>query len=169
MIVKIISGFQRGADIAAIRAAKAKGLETGGCMPLNFLTLDGPMPQYATLYGATQHSSAKYPPRTYQNVRDSDGTMRFAIDWQSRGELCTLKAITSYGKPYHDVDLAMPWTEETLIAATRWIIKHDIRVLNVAGNAIRTIEPRVELFVTQIIEAVQMYETLTPCKTKSPS
>ena len=51
-IKKIISGFQTGADIGGILAAKRLGLETGGTMPKGFRTEDGPRPEFAELYGA---------------------------------------------------------------------------------------------------------------------
>jgi len=41
-------------------------------------------------------------------VRESDGTIRLAFDFTSRGEKCTLTAIKDYGKPYIDVDLSNP-------------------------------------------------------------
>jgi hypothetical protein len=90
---KIISGAQNGADIAGLEVAKRFGYETGGSIPFGYKTLDGPKPEYKNLYGIVVHSSSSYVPRTRQNVKDSDGTIRLAYNFQSRGEICTLRAI----------------------------------------------------------------------------
>lgn len=137
MITKIISGAQTGADIAGLHTAKKFGIETGGWMPRGFITQDGPRPQYQEWYGIAEHSSHLYPPRTYLNVKESDGTMRFAANFHSSGELCTLKAIRQYNRPCFDVDLLHP-EPHSIQKAIAWISDNNIRVLNVAGNAERT-------------------------------
>jgi hypothetical protein len=53
MLECVISGFQTGADIAGIFAARDHGIPAGGAVPRGFLTEDGPRPDYAELYGAT--------------------------------------------------------------------------------------------------------------------
>lgn len=131
MLEKIISGFQDGADISGIITAKKFGLDVGGCMPKGFLTSSGLKPEYTFLYNAYEHKSNKYPPRTFENVKNSDGTIRFADDFNSAGEKCTLKAINQYNKPYIDVDKNNP-IDHTLVVD--WIIKNNIKILNVAGN-----------------------------------
>ena len=68
MIELVISGFQSGADIGGIRAANAVGLRTGGWMPRNFLTEEGDRPEYEGWYGAKEHWSPDYPPRTRMNI-----------------------------------------------------------------------------------------------------
>jgi len=128
---KVISGGQRGADQGGLAAAHDMGLETGGWAPLGWITLNGAMPSLETL-GLHQHNSPKYPPRTYANVKDSDGTIRLAYDFNSSGERCTFKAISYYEKPYFDVDLN---DTPFVFDVTDWIDKHEIVVLNVAGNA----------------------------------
>lgn len=49
--MKIISGGQIGADIAALRAAKEHGLETGGWATSRFMTRYGPLPSMGDVYG----------------------------------------------------------------------------------------------------------------------
>lgn len=132
---KIISGGQSGADIAGLETAKKYGYETGGTLPFGYKTLDGPKPDYKELYGVTAHSSSSYVPRTRQNVRDSDGTIRLAYNFESRGEICTLRAIEDYKKPHFDVNLSDP---PPVLSVTEWISCHKIAVLNVAGNAEQT-------------------------------
>ena len=63
-ILKIISGRQTGVDIAALRAAKCMGLQTGGWMPMGFRTLDGPHPEYAEEFGMFAHRASNYSART---------------------------------------------------------------------------------------------------------
>lgn len=49
-VSKVISGGQIGVDIAALRAAEAEGVETGGFAPFGFMTLRGPTPELGTRY-----------------------------------------------------------------------------------------------------------------------
>ena len=136
MVHKIISGFQMGADIAGIRAALDLGLQTGGMMPKGFITKWGPRPKYEK-YGAIEHpSSSKYPGRTKWNVKNSDATLRFAFDFTTAGEVCTLNAINQYEKPYFDINLHDIKDGESLIIfkVVDFLEEHNVEVLNVAGN-----------------------------------
>lgn len=151
MVRKIISGGQTGADIAALQVAKRLGLETGGFISKGFRTIEGARPELAEQYGLIEMDTVAYPPRTYSNVEVSDGTMRFAYSFLTRGEQCTMKAIKKFNKPYFDVDVAkqkpFPFSSEILLASA-WIMDNNIRVLNVAGNAVPDIEP----FVIEFLE-----------------
>ena len=90
-IAEVISGGQAGADQAGWRAAKGLGILTRGLMPAGFRTEgilrpDGRLgpdedhPEFAELFGATQHHSRDYPPRTRENVRAADVTLIFNLD-----------------------------------------------------------------------------------------
>jgi len=133
-LVKVISGGQTGADQGGLQAAKAVGLKTGGWMPKGYVTQTGNRPDFADLYGIKEHTSSKYPPRTFANVKDSDGTIRLARDFESSGERLTLKAITQYKRPYFDVNIDNP---PLPVIVREWLRKHKIQTLNVAGNAER--------------------------------
>lgn len=146
MVTKVISGAQIGADIAGLRAAKRLGLETGGWMPRGFRARDGEHPEYADQYGIQEHESPKYPPRTEQNVFSADATVRFAYDFQSAGEICTLKAIQKYDKPYFDVPIKGFVMVDPDELAT-WLDIGEVGVLNVAGNASTWLEVLVEEFL----------------------
>ena len=135
MLEKIVSGGQTGADIAALMAAHDFGITTGGWMPKGFITQGGPRPEYKIKYNLVEHSSSKYAPRTYANVKDSDATLRFAYDFNSPGEICTMKAIHEYKKPFMDVDVKNPRRVEEVM---EWLLRHQIKILNVAGNSERT-------------------------------
>lgn len=140
MVVKVISGDQIGADQAGLFAAEDYGISTGGWMPNGFLTLDGNKPQFGPRFGIRTTESVEYPPRTELNTGRSDGTMRFATNWNTPGERCTLNAIRKASKPY--IDFTMP--EDRVVdpsevqKAVDWIKNNNIRTLNVAGN----VEPR---------------------------
>jgi hypothetical protein len=150
MIDKIISGGQDGADLAALKFAVKAGIETGGWMPKGFLTASGPKPEYEKLYNIKEHTSPKYQPRTYCNAKCSDGTIRFACDFKSPGELCTLRAINQYKKPHIDVDVLNPIDFSVV---KQWIVDYNIKVLNVAGNRAKTC-PGIEQFVINYLEKV---------------
>ncbi len=165
-IARIISGGQTGVDIAALRAAKARRIPTGGTMPKGFRTLIGPMPEWALKFGLAEHTSPAYPPRTYQNVRDSDMTIRLALDFSSAGERCTRKAVDQYRKPLCDVSLRRHGTglivdESDVFMAGEFVQALSARlgravVVNFAGNSEKTvpgIERAAECFVKMIIDS----------------
>jgi hypothetical protein len=127
---KIISGGQTGADFGGLLAAKQYGIPTGGMIPNGFLTENGFQPELAEL-GLVETKSDKYPQRTFDNVKNSDATIRFARNFQSAGEKLTLKAIHQYNKPYFDVDFD---DSDPVDQVVNWIKEHNIQILNVAGN-----------------------------------
>jgi hypothetical protein len=143
ILKKLCSGAQSGADIAGLKAAKDFGLETGGWIPKGFKTLDGPKPEYAELYNIKEIDSYSYKVRTWANVKDSDATVRFAKDFKSSGEICTMNGILRHKKPNADVlilDTNNFETEENNHPEdlAKWIMYYNIKVLNVAGNSEQT-------------------------------
>jgi hypothetical protein len=149
-LLQVISGGQTGADRAGLIAARALGLKTGGWMPLGFLANDGEHPEFAARFGIYAMSSRQYPPRTAMNVRESDGTLRFAKHWDSPGELLTLKLCKKYQKPFLDI---VPGGKLTPNEVANWIEENRIRVLNVAGNAEQT-SPGIQEFVVGFLTDV---------------
>lgn len=143
MLQKIISGGQTGADQAGLRAAKACGLETGGWLPQGCITLEGARADLLSEFGMKEHAGSGYPPRTEANVRDSDGTVRFAEKFSSAGEKCTLRAIKWFNRPHFDIDVKNPKDKSLLLD---WLRENDIKVLNVAGNSEET-SPGIGAFV----------------------
>jgi hypothetical protein len=128
-MIRILSGGQSGADQAGWRAARAAGIPTGGSMPRGFLTEDGPRPEFAELYGAVDLQSPTYPPRTRKNVEDSDATVWFGNPL-TMGGVETGHACETARKPL--LVIVPGVTRPSDLAA--WIIKSNIRTLNVAGN-----------------------------------
>jgi hypothetical protein len=134
MLVKVISGGQTGADLGALTIAKQHGLKTGGWMPKGFLNQKGKHPEYAELYGMKEHPTSKrYPPRTALNVKESDGTLRIAANFNSAGEVLTMQMIDQYKKPHLDVDALIDDVSPNDVA--NWIKRNGIKILNVAGNS----------------------------------
>lgn len=141
--MRIISGGQTGADQAGWRAAKVAGLEPGGWMPKGFKTEDGFHPEFAELYGAQEHSSPAYPPRTRANVKWADATLVF----DTSAGTANLKDLSPGSKL--TVEIAMELDRPSLVIVTRldeaigperapavaqWLLDRNIRVLNIAGN-----------------------------------
>jgi len=135
MIEYIISGGQTGADQAGLEVALQLKIKTGGWAPRDFMTKDGSNPDLLkNRYNLKEHDG-QYKERTYENVKVSSGTIRCAVDFWSPGEICTLNAIKKHRKPYFDIYLPNPPSEEEFII---WIIRYQIKVLNVAGNTQNT-------------------------------
>ncbi len=139
-LTRIISGGQTGADQAGLFVAERFGIPTGGWAPHGWRTSEGAAPTLLRDRFHLQEHPGDYPDRTFANVRDSDATLRLAVDFQTPGDLCTLRAIQHFRKPWLDIDLAHP-TPASEIAG--WLAALNIRVLNVAGNRERRETPGV--------------------------
>lgn len=119
------------------------------------MMLDGSAPWLAE-YGLVEHTVPGYPPRTEANVRDSDATLRMAVDFESPGERCTLRMIDRHKKPRADVLLVVDrmhgghrvasitvdgarlplFDARGFDALVVWVGRY--RVINVAGNSEQT-------------------------------
>lgn len=138
-ITKIISGGQTGVDTIGLQVAKELGIETGGTAPKGFLREEGIDNEDIRSYNlveitdeeqeAYSKSTKKYDPytgRTDLNVRNSDGTVYFYTSEDKRGFKATERSAMQHKKPF----LPNPTAEEL----REWIIKNNIKTLNVAGN-----------------------------------
>lgn len=121
-LTTVISGGQTGADQAGLVVASRFGLKTGGWMPKGFRTLQGLRPDFGPKYGIKEHTSPEYAPRTEKNVQDSDGTVRLAVNFQTAGEVCTLKAILRHKKPYLMLIFLIPHRFVSLLIGLKPII-----------------------------------------------
>lgn len=131
-MIKIISGGQTGVDQAALRAAKAIGLPTGGWVPKGFRAQDGFHPEFREMYGMVEDGHYQYPPRTRKNVYDADATLILG-NAGSAGCKLTAKLCAELNKPY----LAMPWTDNlstSVLVIKDFISRVRPSVLSVAGN-----------------------------------
>lgn len=134
---RIISGGQTGVDQAALAAAKALSLETGGFIPRGFRTESGPRPDLGETYGLKPTPEYSYPPRTKLNVFCSDGT--FLFGQASPGINLTQHLCITSIKPHTRI----AWLPDmgSLIGFAifhdqllDFINIHRIETLNVAGN-----------------------------------
>lgn len=130
MIKLVVSGFQTGVDQAGIRAAHRAGIPISGFLPLGWLTEDGPRPEFERLYGAIQHSSPLYPPRTEANVKLAKVTIWFGPG-DSAGYHCTRNACNRNFKAFREVTgNLIDHPEDT----ARQIVLLDIESINIAGS-----------------------------------
>lgn len=132
---KIISGMQTGIDMLGLIIGRELDIETGGTTAPGFETEDGYNKKFAEEYGVKEISvtdqgnytgSSRWKPRTKKNVADSDGTVYFSTSSDSAGLSATQTAARQLNKPF----ILNPTVEEL----RDWIIKHNIQVLNIAGN-----------------------------------
>lgn len=155
MLKQVISGGQTGADIAGLFIAEKFCIPTGGYMPKGYRTEVGSKPDWAKRFNLQETSSKNYVPRTYANAKLGDGTIRFAYDFNSPGEVVTLAACNKFGKPVIDVDIENARSTQEVVD---WIKANNIKVLNVAGNrgsVYPAIQGFVENYLAQVFEALK--------------
>lgn len=156
-IIKIISGGQTGADLGAVEGARNAGVATGGTMPNGFRYENGTLPyELRKLYGFVEHASPKYPPRTRQNIEDSDGTLLFG-ELSDRGSKLTLALCGAVKRPILHIRSLETFREVPKVI--QFIIKLNTRIpvqsrngiiLNVAGSR-ESKNPGIEEFVSAFI------------------
>jgi len=86
LLLKVISGGQTGADMAALQAAKICGLETGGAAPEGYLTTRGANFQLRDEFGLHELVVGRNTPlaviyvlRSRSNVDAADATIAFRL------------------------------------------------------------------------------------------
>ena len=120
MIKRIVSGGQTGVDRAALDAAQALGIKTGGWVPRNRWAEDGRVPdRYLNMKETT---SADPAARTECNVRDSDGTVVFSHGAVSGGTELTVQAGGKLRKPMLRLDLATQPAETAARRLLAWSV-----------------------------------------------
>lgn len=131
---KIISGGQTGADQGALAAAQELGLKTGGWAPRGFKTDEGLNHDLYFRYGLVPHTDSSYPPRTKQNVFDSDATFLFG-NIKSIGSRLTISFCRELEKKYTFLYYPSEYRHPDASKAFRdWLEMYQIKTLNVAGN-----------------------------------
>jgi hypothetical protein len=124
---RIVSGGQTGVDRGALDAAIARGVPHGGWCPRGRRAEDGTIP---AIYRLMETDSPKYAVRTRRNVVDSDATLILHRGPFGGGTELTRRLAERHGRPCLLVDLESP---PTLATVRRWLAKHQVEVLNVAG------------------------------------
>ena len=133
----VVSGGQTGVDQAGLRAARDRGLATGGWCPPGSTCESGKIPGHFGLTPTPRERADSAPDiprslRTEWNVRDSDGTLILLpadLDIDP-GTGWTRQCTNRYDKPLLVCDPRSPSTADRVRA---WLVRHRIRVLNVAG------------------------------------
>ena len=139
-LTRIVSGGQTGVDRAALDAAIAAGIETGGWCPRDRRSEDGSIP---LRYPLRETASKSYAVRTEWNVRDSDATLILVLDRISSGTRLTIDSARTQTRPLR-IEYLCPPAAGTLIAdevalehrvadVVEWICREQIKTLNVAG------------------------------------
>lgn len=153
-VIKIISGGQTGVDQIALRAARDAGMPTGGVAPKGYRT-EGEQDDTDLLkgYGLKESSAGNYKVRTLQNIKDSDGTLLFG-DVSSPGSKQTIEMLEAERKPY-----AINPTPDQV---KNFIDRHNIQVLNIAGNRKSVLEGDAIFTEEEIYNTI--YQSLLRCK-----
>ncbi len=133
-VLKIISGGQNGVDQGGLDAALALGIPHGGTCPRGRRSESGTIP---AKYDLIESTSTSYPPRTLQNVLDSDGTLLVHKVPLYGGSKYTYELCMRYNKPVYCIRLynaeIKTWLLEPILFR-EWLKKMRIQTLNVAGS-----------------------------------
>jgi len=129
-VTKIVSGGQTGADRAALDFAIKHNVSYGGWIPKGRKTEYGRLPDH---YQLQEMPTPDYSKRTEQNVLDSDGTLIVSHGHLTGGPDLTEYLAEKHEKPYVHIDLNNLTIEEASIIINKWIQRHKIAILNVAG------------------------------------
>ena len=155
LLRKVCSGFQTGADRAAILTASALGYETAGFMPLGWRAEDGAQP-WAEEYGLWQWHTEDYVARTVANVALADATVIFGK--RSVGSNRTEESCWLQGRPclwIKDLDRGLLILQRKPFL--KWLTDHEVKTLNVAGNR-ESVSPGIQELVSEfLMEALPPY------------
>ena len=136
-VKKILSGGQSGADTAALNFAIRHGIAHGGWCPKGRTREGGVI---SSRFHLRETPNAGFAQRTEWNVRDSDGTAIFTISGRLKGGSGkTARFARKHRKPW--LHLAVQHAGIDHAAILRLFIRqHRVRVLNVAGFMMMTLE-----------------------------
>ena len=155
----MVSGGQTGVDQAALRAAKAAGMATGGWMPLGFLTEDGRRPDLEAEFGMKVARTPDSSTRTGLNAKESSATIWLGPTG-CPGWVATAAAVERYGRPM----LVVESGATTPRMVVDFLTARRVRILNVAGpreSRCPGIGNRAEAFLTRVFRRLAR-ESTTP-------
>lgn len=128
--MKIISGGQTGADLAALDAAIALGMPHGGWLPRGRKTEAGPL---SSRYRLQENDSPRYRDRTERNILAADATLICSHGPLSGGSALTEALAIRHDRPFLHIDFVhSPLTSATSLVQG-WLDTIHPAVLNVAG------------------------------------
>ncbi len=116
-------------------AAGELGIPSGGTAPRGWLTENGPREALLRSFNLIECVEDGYAARTRINVANSDGTLLVG-DYHSGGSQMTWVVARQLSKPLYLLSIPSPPIppENELQRFRRWLERHDVQVLNVAGN-----------------------------------
>ena len=129
-ILKIISGGQTGVDRAALDVALAHGIDCGGWCPAGRLDEIGKIPDR---YPLQELPEGSFTERTWQNVKDSDGTVVIYSGDLRGGSEQTVRFCVELGRPSQLIDASKVATENAAKLVADFVGNNKIEILNVAG------------------------------------
>lgn len=150
---KVISGAQTGADTIGLEIAKEFGYQTGGTAPNNFFRetgYDTHTKESLAAFGVKEigykkhldvadelglKSYSAYLPRTFENVKNSDATVFFSSDRDSRdaGYFSTKRFAMREKKPFLELS-GKDTVEYNAKKLRNWLQENNVETLNIAGN-----------------------------------
>jgi len=128
--VKIISGGQTGVDRAALDVALKHVMECGGWCPAGRLDEFGRIP---ARYPLQELESGGFSERTFQNVKDSDGTAIICPGKLGSGTEQTVCFCQELQRPYELIDASRVPAQDAAKLIFDFVRKHKIEILNFAG------------------------------------
>ena len=123
----ITSGGQSGTDRAALDFAIKHKIPCGGWCPKGRQAEDGIIPE---VYPLKETASTVHSVRTRLNIDDSDGTLIIFINEMDEGTNYTRRYTEETGKPVYMISEKEKTDQRDFM---NWMMKNNIRVLNVAG------------------------------------
>lgn len=144
--LRIVSGGQTGADLAALDWAIAHSADHGGWCPKGRRSEDGPIPLH---YLLSETPLSNYLQRTEWNVRDSDATVIFTLtDALDGGSKRTAQFADKLHRPWLHF---RPGVHEKYLA--QFLTRHKVTTLNVAGKR-ESSAPGIYRFVFDTLDRV---------------
>lgn len=162
--MQIISGGQSGADRAALDAAIRLGIPHGGWLPRGRKAEDGPLP---ARYRLQETDSDRYRERTEKNIKASDGTLILSFGPLTGGSALTESLALRHDRPCLIIDLQEVPRADAVVAVENWLLRHGIRILNVAGPRASN-EPRIYNAVLALLLAVNWQNSNRQMKADLP-
>lgn len=128
--MKIVSGGQTGVDRAALDVALKHGIQTGGWCPAGRLDEFGRIPDR---YPLREMERGSFTDRTWQNVKDSDGTIIIYPGTLTGGTEQTVRFCIQQHRPHLLIDASNTPPDEAAKLIVDFVRKNQIGTLNVAG------------------------------------
>jgi hypothetical protein len=128
--MKIISGGQTGVDRAALDIALKHEIGCGGWCPAGRLDEFGRIPDQ---YPLQELEVGGFTERTWQNVKDSDGTLVIYSAKLSGGTEQTVRFCIEQQRPHQLIDASKTSAQEGARLIADFVRTTKIDVLNVAG------------------------------------